>query len=142
VDCRESVESSIPAGSVHHDPVVPHASLPPVFIWLFLLRLDLYGLLFVVVGSWGGSSRSGSTSGTVLLFSFPLVRRGTGKSCGASLPSGIPRHWETGMRGVRPRNLEIVEGLKTSTLNERTRSCISPSCHSWDHRGTLVSTHR
>ena len=34
------------------------------------------------------------------------------------------------MRGVRPRNLGIVLVLKTSTLNKRTRSCISSSCHS------------
>ena len=34
------------------------------------------------------------------------------------------------MRGARRRNLRIVPGPKTSTLNERTRACISPLCHS------------
>ena len=34
------------------------------------------------------------------------------------------------MRGVHPRNLRIVPGPKTSTLNERTGAYISPSCHS------------
>ena len=34
------------------------------------------------------------------------------------------------MRGDFPRNLETVRGLRTSTLNKRTRSCISPSCYS------------
>ena len=34
------------------------------------------------------------------------------------------------MRGVRPRNLRTVLVSKTSTLNNRTGSCISPSCHS------------
>ena len=30
------------------------------------------------------------------------------------------------MQADDPRNLGIVEGSKTSTLNERTRACISP----------------
>ena len=44
--------------------------------------------------------------------------------------AGIPRRWGLGMQVVDPRNLGIVEGLKTSTLNERTGACISPRCHS------------
>lgn len=41
-------------------------------------------------------------------------------------PSRIPRYWETCMREDFPRILKIVQELRTSTLNERTRSCISP----------------
>ena len=44
-----------------------------------------------------------------------------------SPPSRIPEHRELRIREGCPRDLEIVGESRTSTLNERTRSWISPS---------------
>lgn len=61
-----------------------------------------------------------------LLFYFPLGSGGIPASGREAFPLRILGYWKMGMQADDPRNLEIVGGLKTSTLNERTRACISP----------------
>ena len=65
-----------------------------------------------------------------ILFSLLLCSGGIPVRPSGEFLAGILRRWELGMQVVDPRNLGIVEGLKISTLNERTGACISPRCHS------------
>ena len=120
-------------GSVHHGPASARVSLPPVF-HLFAspgfgpVVRDRCSLLWAA----GEVFQALALPPVSLLFYFPLGSGGIPVRLSETSPlSRVPRHRKGGMRGVRLKNLEIAGELYTSTLNERTRSCISSSCHSW-----------
>lgn len=119
-----------PPGSVHCCPFSIHVCLSPGFHLLAspgLVR-DWCSLLQAA----GEDFWILDLPPVSLLFYFPLGSEGIPvRLCEIPPLSRVPRYREMGMREVRPRNhLGFARGLNISTLNKRTRACISPSCHS------------
>lgn len=126
------VRARYPVVSAHHDRVVPHAALPVASRLVAFLVLELLRDGCSWLQAPGAEALHVLASPPASLrFSLSLGPEGIlARLSRAFPPPGIPSRYYEDMQVVGPRNLGIVPGSKTSTLDERTKSWISPSCHS------------